>query len=256
MSQRILNVHRLPQQVAAEELAGSMVVVIDVLRATTTICQALASGARDVVPFLEVADALAAAAQADDRSRVVLAGERGGRPIDGFDLGNSPAEYTPDAVRGKRVLLTTTNGTRALHHARYANRVVVGAIVNLSAVVTSVSKEPRVDILCAGTAGRESRDDILAAGALVETLCAEDAVEWHTNDAADAARQLWRTLVAAAKASGRSVSEQLAIELRTTSGGRNLLGIGMNDNLVACAAIDTLAIVPELDVAAWRIALP
>ena len=98
----------------------------------------------------------------------MLGGERRGKRIEGFDLGNSPAEYTPEAVGGRRVFITTTNGTRALHHARLARRVVVGAFVNLSAVVASVRDEPRVDILCAGTDGSETREDILAAGAIVE----------------------------------------------------------------------------------------
>jgi len=153
MNQPLLRVHKLPQTVAESVLAGSTVIVVDLLRASTTICQALASGASEVVPFLEVADALAAAAKID-RSSVVLGGERGGRNIDGFDLGNSPAEYTPGTVAGRRVFFTTTNGTRALRNAHAAQRVVVGAIVNLSAVVASVKDCPRVDILCAGTGGR------------------------------------------------------------------------------------------------------
>ena len=255
MSQQFLNLYSLPAKVPETELAGSTVVMIDLLRASTTICQALASGATEVVPFLEVAEAMSAAA-AGDRSTIVLGGERGGRRIEGFDLGNSPAEYTPDAVGGRRVFITTTNGTRALGHARLAERVVVGAIVNLAAVAATVQGAARVDILCAGTAGRESRDDLLAAGALVDTLCAAAAGGWKPNDAADAARHEWQSLVAAVHAAGRSVSEQLAVELRTTPGGRNLLAIGMDHDLVACAAIDSLHVVPELDAHNWRITLP
>ena len=127
-----LRVHNLPELVDEADLAGSTVVVVDLLRASTTICQALASGAVEVVPFLTIEKTLAAAAK--NRPSVVLGGERGGRRINGFDLGNSPAEYTPAAVGGRRVLLTTTNGTRALHHARLADRIVVGAMVNRSAV--------------------------------------------------------------------------------------------------------------------------
>src|SRR3954465_15695727 len=106
MSNHHLHVHKLPQAVDERELAGSTVIVIDLLRATSTICQALASGAREVVPFLEIKDALAAAETAG-RENVVLGGERSGGKIPGFDVGNSPAEYTPDLVASKRVFITT-----------------------------------------------------------------------------------------------------------------------------------------------------
>jgi 2-phosphosulfolactate phosphatase len=238
-----LRVHNLPGQSADGELSGSSVVVVDLLRASSTICQALAAGATEVVPFLEVADALEAAANA--RANVVLGGERGGRRIDAFDLGNSPSEYTRSAVGGRRVFLTTTNGTRALHHARHARRVIVGSLLNLSAVVASIRDEPRVDILCAGTDGVESREDVLAAGALVEQLVSHDRGAWQINDAAEAALAVWQTR-----------GDDLAVELRSTPGGRNLLAIGMDHDLVDCARIDALAVVPELDTSAWRITLP
>src|SRR3954462_3171213 len=144
-----LNVYNLPSEVEERELAGGTAVVIDLLRATSTICQALASGAREVVPFLEIDDALAAA-KGLDRADIVLGGERRGGKIPGFDVGNSPAEYTPHVVGGKRVFITTTNGTRAMHHARLASRVVLGCFLNLSAVVASIKDESSIDVLCAG----------------------------------------------------------------------------------------------------------
>lgn len=238
-----LRVHNLPRLVAEEELFGSIVVVIDLLRSTSTICQALAAGAIEVVPFLEIEEALAAAAQ--DRANVVLGGERGGKRIDGFDLGNSPSEYTPQTVGGRRVFLTTTNGTRALHHARRGRRVVVGALVNLSAVVESIRNEPRIDMLCAGTDDEESREDILTAGAIVDKLVAGDRSAWQLDDAAKASLAQWQ-----------AYGDDLAAELRSTPGGRNLLEIGMDHDLVDCARIDTLAVVPELDIPAWRITVP
>jgi len=238
-----LRVHNLPEEIAPSELAGSTVVMIDLLRASSTICQALAAGATEVVPFLEVDEALAAAAY--DRANVVLGGERGGKRIDGFDLGNSPSEYTPTSVGGRRVLLTTTNGTRALHHARQGRRVIVGALLNLSAVVASVRDEPQVDILCAGTNGAESREDILAAGAIVEKMISRDRVAWQINDSAKAALAQWQAR-----------GDDLAVELRATPGGRNLLNIGLGGDLADCARIDVLSVVPQLDVSTWRITLP
>lgn len=235
-----LRVHNLPQQIAAEELSGRTVVVIDLLRATSTICQALASGATEVVPFLEIEETLAAAAS--DRANVVLGGERHGKRIEGFDLGNSPSEYTRAAVDGKRVCITTTNGTRALAHTRQAARILVGSFLNLSAVAASLGSAPRVDILCAGTDGVESREDILAAGAIVEKLAARDNGEWQLDDGAKRALAEWQ-----------SRGSDLAVDLRTTPGGANLLEIGMDHDLVDCARIDALSVVPELDIAAWRI---
>jgi 2-phosphosulfolactate phosphatase len=247
-----LHVHKLPSQVDERELVGSAVIVIDLLRATTTICHALAAGASEVVPFREIDEARAAAAKAG-RERVVLGGERRGVLIDGFDLGNSPADYTRQAIGGRPVLITTTNGTWALHHARLARRVIVGAIVNLSAVVASVQDEPRVDILCAGTDGQETLEDILAAGAMVDLLTSSAGAKWQLNDAAAAAAREWRLLVGKAELTDRPVREQLALKLRDTLGGRNLIEVGNDGDLPDCAWIDRLNIVPELDVANWRI---
>src|SRR5262245_49465763 len=109
MSEQRINVHYLPSEVGERELEGSAVAVIDVLRATSTICQALASGAREVVPFVQISEALAAAEKVG-RANVVLGGERKGLLIDGFDLGNSPAEYSASRVQGRPVYITTTNG--------------------------------------------------------------------------------------------------------------------------------------------------
>jgi 2-phosphosulfolactate phosphatase len=247
-----VNVHNLPQHVAEHDLAGAAAVVIDVLRATSTICQAVASGAREVVPFREIDETLAAAEKAG-RDNVVLGGERGGTRIEGFDLGNSPAEFTRQAIGDRPVYLTTTNGTQALHHARFARRVLVGAIVNLSAIVGSIKNELRVDILCAGTGGEETLEDILAAGAIVDRLISSSNANWKLNDTAASAAREWRLLVGKAELAGRHISEQLAIKLRDTLGGRNLIEVGNDGDLPDCAAIDRLNIVPELDVTNWRI---
>jgi 2-phosphosulfolactate phosphatase len=240
-----LRVHHLPREIARNALAGSAVVVIDLLRATSTICQALAAGAVDVVPFLEVDEARAAAVAQRAKSglnSVVLGGERHGKLIAGFDLGNSPSEYTPAAICGKRLFLSTTNGTRALDHAREAKRVLCGSFLNLSAVSASLEDEPRVDILCAGTDGVESREDILAAGAIVEKLVSGKHADWQLDARAQSALAEWK-----------SRGDDLATELRETPGGRNLLEIGMDHDLVDCARIDTIAVAPELDIPAWRI---
>jgi 2-phosphosulfolactate phosphatase len=254
-----LRVHYLPQEIERNALAGSAVVVIDLLRATSTICQALAAGAVDVVPFLEVDEARAAAAV--ERAKlghdsVVLGGERHGKLIAGFDLGNSPSEYTLAVIRGKRLFLSTTNGTRALDHARQAKRVLCGSFLNLSALKASIEDEPQVDILCAGTDGQETLEDILAAGAIVDSMFQQGHTNWSLNQAAQDARDEWQILQFIAERADRKLSEWLAEELRDTPGGRNLLEIGMDHDLVDCAQIDTLSVVPELHVTEWRITSP
>lgn len=242
-----LNVHYLPQFVAEADLAGSTVIVVDLLRASTTICQALASGAKCVIPTVEV-DATFARTQHYQRAEIVLGGERGGEIIEGFDLGNSPTEYTADQVFDRTVLFTTTNGTKAIEHARLAERVLIGAAVNRQAVVEAAAATERVDILCAGTGGKVTREDILTAGAIIDLLTHSPTHHSPTtNEWADAAVREWQELVTTARALSRSPSKQFALELRDTLGGKNLLALGYDDDLVVCAQLDTLDVLPELD---------
>jgi 2-phosphosulfolactate phosphatase len=169
---RSLDVFLLPDLAAPDELAGRTVVVVDVLRATTTIIHALAAGATEVVPCLEVDEAQRIAAQ--HPGAAVLGGERGGSKIPGFDLGNSPTEYTPAAVADKAVIFTTTNGTRAMDRCRRARRVLLGAFVNLSAICRELTAGRQIAIVCAGTDGRVTREDTLFAGAVVHELVGQD----------------------------------------------------------------------------------
>ncbi|MCG8450340.1 MAG: 2-phosphosulfolactate phosphatase [Pirellulales bacterium] len=247
-----VSVHYLPQFVAETDLADRVVVVVDLLRASTTICQALASGAECVAPCVEVDETLTKA-NGYKRSTIVLGGERGGERIAGFDLGNSPTEYTPDQVFGRTVLFTTTNGTRALAHARLAKRVLIGAAVNRQALVETIVDQQQVEILCAGTGGNVTREDILAAGAIVDRLSPN--IE-KTNEWAAAALREWQELETTARALGRNVNDQFAEELRETPGGKNLLALGFEGDLLASAQLDTLPVVPELDRQTGTIRLP
>jgi 2-phosphosulfolactate phosphatase len=152
--------------------------------------------------------------------------------------------------------MTTTNGTQAMHHARLARRVVIGAIVNLSAVVESVMKEPRIDILCAGTDGKETLEDILATGAIIERLTVTPMADWVQNDAAKAAIREWQAIVDDAHRGDRSIESQLAERFRETLGGRNCIATGNEADLRACARIDRVSVAPELDTKNWRITAP
>jgi len=142
-------------------------VVVDVLRATTTLTHALANGATRVVPAATVEDARAAR---DRTPGALLCGEREGRRIEGFDLGNSPDEYPPATVTGRTLVFASTNGSRAMLEARTARRVLLGAFVNLSAVVDAVRGDAGVTVVCAGKLGRFCLEDAACAGMLCARL--------------------------------------------------------------------------------------
>ncbi len=230
---RDVQVHLLPCQAPPGRLAGGLAVVIDVLRATTTIVHALAAGAACVRPCAEVDEARALAGEMRV-GRVLLGGERHGRPLDGFDLGNSPREYTGKVCKGNTLVLTTTNGTRALLRAAEAERVLVAAFVNYSAVCEQVRQDARpVHIVCAGTEGEVSLEDTLLAGALVD--CLSQAGEVHLNDAA---RLAWDCF----ENHGRCLLGALQIG----KGGASLRRLGYDDDIKAAAQVDRFALVPEL----------
>ena len=157
------------------------VVVIDVLRATSTIVTALHNGCREIIPVASLSEALALAARSGD---VLLAGERNTQKPAHFDLGNSPREFTIRRVSGKRIVLTTTNGTRALRGIRNAGEVVLASFLNIRAVSEHLKLSKRdVVFYCAGNEGRFSLEDTLCATWLIGELCAETS-EWQCSDAA------------------------------------------------------------------------
>jgi 2-phosphosulfolactate phosphatase len=238
--------------VSPEDLAGGSVVVIDVLRASTTILHALAAGASEVIPCLEVDDALSIASKS--RSDYILGGERGGLPIDGFDLGNSPTDYTPDRVQGKAVIFTTTNGTRAMMRCRQAGRVAIGAFVNAAAVVEWLTGQERVHLICAGSAGRVSRDDVLFAGMLVERL-QRQGLAYSLNAQAITARENWIASFAIPYTTCAEPlpRDLLAQELRKTIAGQKLVSVGLADDILTASEIDKFHSVPELDLVTFRI---
>jgi 2-phosphosulfolactate phosphatase len=219
-----------------ESFRGSTTIMIDNLRASVTITAALASGASRVVACGSVDDAfLLAAAFRAGGNRVVLGGERGGLRIDGFDLGNSPKHYTTAAVGGATVIFTTTNGTRALLAARAATRVLVGSLVNLSAVCDEAMKHGgAIRILCAGTDGHISADDVLPAGAMVERLAG--AKVGIGNDEARVARSAFLH--------ERADDGGIDRAMLDARGGAGLARIGLGDDVPWCSRIDSIPVVP------------
>jgi 2-phosphosulfolactate phosphatase len=202
-------------------------VVIDVIRATSTICQALASGYERVLCTAEVEEALALR---ETLGEGVLGGERNAVPIPGFDLGNSPREYLEPA--GSTLVLSTTNGTRAVVvAAQRCDRVFVASLLNLAAVVEAVREaEQDAVVVCAGVQGTMNLDDTFVAGRIVEEL------GWERTDAADAAARLVGTWSGAEEA------------LRASKSGRNLVvnAPHLEEDIVFCARESVLDVVPRL----------
>ncbi len=153
-----------------EDVKDRTVVVIDVLRASTSILTALVNGARDVVPVADMGDASNLASNLDPSS-YLLGGERGGHRIEGYHLGNSPLEYTEQQVKGRTIILTTTNGTTAIKRASSARHLLIGSFLNASRVVDFIEKAGRpTTIICAGTRNRVSLEDTLCAGLMLYHL--------------------------------------------------------------------------------------
>lgn len=251
-----LNVYALPRLVDPVELAGGTVVVIDVLRASTTIVTALEAGAKEVIPCLEVDEARSVARQLPDGD-AVLGGERKGLPIDGFELANSPGEYVSGRVGGKVLVFTTSNGTRAINHARQADRVLIGGFVNASAVFDELVDQEQIHLLCAGTNGQMGHDDVLFAGMMVERLQRRGGLLYQQNAQAMTARETWLYSFALPRALGAEPLEpqRLAQQLRKSIGGKKLVAIGLEADILAAAQIDRFEGVPELDPEKARIRL-
>lgn len=239
------HLHDFYGRMSTDEVSGAVVIVIDVLRATTTIVTALAHGASRVLPVRSIEEARAAAAVCGG----LLGGERGGERIEGFDFGNSPLEYTPGRVSGRPIVITTTNGTAAIAACKAARELVLGAVVNRSAVASAaldlaVGRGCDIHLVCAGTDGAVTEEDLLAAGAILAAAAGLPACDPERFDpAAVSAVEAWRGLEAAAELPEAAV----AVAFATSRGGQNLIELGMEADLPAAAQIDRLPIVPRLD---------
>ena len=239
-----IDVYLLPALLGAADLSGTVAVVIDVLRATTTITHALANGAECVVPCQTIEEAQSLRA---DNPAALLGGERGGKKIEGFDLGNSPAEYSREDVSGRTILFTTTNGTKAMQACRAADEIWIASFVNLSALCSQLAEHPHIHVICAGTDGEITREDVLLAGAIVDQLSAGESGSIELNDQAQIAADAWQE----AKQGLTSVS--LAERLKMSRGGKNVLRIGLENDIEIAATVDKFELVPRLNPQAWEI---
>jgi 2-phosphosulfolactate phosphatase len=214
-------------------------VVIDVLRATTTIAWSLANGAEAVQAFADL-NALETAAAAWPAAQRLRAGERGGQRVAGYDLGNSPLAVTPELVGGKRIFMSTTNGTRSLAAVREVPLLLTACLPNRTAVARRLIERGCSDVWIVGSGweGDYSLEDSLAAGA-VASAATELAVAPHVgvrfgNDEMLAALALWQQW-----------HRDTETCLRAASHGQRLIGLGDHDaDFACCAAVDSLQVVP------------
>ena len=224
-----------PPQLTPAYVTGRVVAVIDVLRASTSITVALFNGARLVVPFAETEEVIRRA-KAFERSEVLLAGERRMLPIAGFDIGNSPAEFSPGAVGGKAVLLTTTNGTQALLALQGARDVVVASYVNFAAALallrTALRGQTDVTLLCAGRERQFALEDAACAGRFARALVGRGGGV-DINDAARASMMI-----------DRRYGDRVDRVFADSEHGQALAQAGYGSDLAACAAVDSYPVIP------------
>ena len=248
------------------DLNGSLCVVFDVLRATSTFVTALQHGARQVIPVSEISEALA---ERKKDPAVLLAGERDGVKISAaqtggadFDLGNSPREFETEIVRGKTIVATTTNGTRALNACQGAHTVLAGSFLNLAATARFILKNPaqRIVLVCAGTGSQAALEDVLGAGALCERLLASGeafaladsaVIAWRAYREIESAKPAMLTQsVRTARGDARPTNAEesmLAEVMGGTDNGRRLMAIPeLRADVAYCAQTDVF------DLVAWQ----
>jgi 2-phosphosulfolactate phosphatase len=232
-----LEVLLTPGELMPGDIARRTVVVIDVLRASSTIVEALAAGARALYPVAEIEEALKLA-NTLGRDEVLLSGERRSLPIEGFDLGNSPGDFTAERVGGKLIVMSTTNGTGATMAASAASRVIVGSWLNLTAVVDDLERTGAEPVfLCSGREGKFGLEDAVCAGTMAAALMEryEADVDWELNDGA---------MAALAMALRYPDPDEL---FRETAAGKQIVEAGLREDLAFCALTDRHDVVPVLN---------
>lgn len=174
-----------------EDLRGKSAVIIDVLRASSSIVAAIHHGAKKIIPVEDMSDAVKIA-QTMDSSDYLLCGEKNGVKIDGYHLGNSPLEYHSGAITDKTLIFNTTNGTKAIKKASLANRIYIGTFLNQQSILNALSEhDDEVVLICSGWRGRLSLEDTMFAGSLINEMCGGDLPE-NTKDGAKVAFGLFQ----------------------------------------------------------------
>ena len=220
-------------------LKDKNVVVVDVLRATTTINVALANGAKEIIPAESVT---IAARISKGLGKALLCGERNGKVIEGFALGNSPLEYKSETVKDKSLIFSTTNGTVSISKSRLAKSCVLASIVNFSKVVEHIkSLEGDVIFVCSGKLNSFCIEDAVCAGVIIDKLVTDEKDKFELDDSAFACVNLANSL---AKKSDKLSSERILDMFNNSEHGKYLASIGFSEDLKICSAIDSYPHLP------------
>ncbi len=228
-----IDIQLLPTQPNPKLLSDRAVIVIDVLRATSVMVYAMSQGAIEIIPVSTVEEAFQMA-KTFPRGTTLLGGERGSRKIEGFDLGNSPKEYVAERVKDKRLILTTTNGTRAFHFVSSGKEVMVGSFFNIGATAQRcVERDGDLLLFPSGDNGNFSMEDTVCGGMLIDVMLGKGGETISLTDASRAAHLLYRRFRA-----------DLVEALRLSNHGRDLIDLGLGDDLPYCARTDITDLVP------------
>src|SRR5476651_968790 len=226
-----LNVCLTPALIPLYDVENYIVVIVDIFRATSSICYGIENGAEAIIPVSQVEEC---AAYREKGLDYLLAAERDGKVVDGFDFGNSPFSYTQEKVAGKTVVLTTTNGTHALHLARSAKKIVIGSFLNLTSLCNWLkTQNDNILLVCAGWKNNFNLEDTLFAGAVIEQL---KTGNFKLDDPAIAANDLYQT--------GKHDINQY---LKKTSHGERLKKLGIEKDIEFCLNVDLTTAIPFLD---------
>jgi 2-phosphosulfolactate phosphatase len=225
-----LEVCLTPALIHLYDVEEYVVVIIDIFRATSSICYGIENGAEAIIPVAEVEECLAYKEKYPD---YFLAAERNGEVVKGFDFGNSPFSYTPQKVAGKTVVLTTTNGTQALYLSRKAKQIIIGSFLNLTPVCNWLkTTNENILLVCAGWKYNVNLEDTLFAGAVVEQLKADG---YELDDPAIAANDLYQL--------GKN---DISLYLKKTSHSERLKQLGIEEDIAFCLNVDTTTAIPVL----------
>ncbi|HZJ83375.1 MAG TPA: 2-phosphosulfolactate phosphatase [Clostridia bacterium] len=227
-----VSVYPTRRSIDERDIKDRVAVVIDVLRATSTIITALYNGCKEIIPMVEIEEAVNISKNYEEDT-FILGGERNAEKIEGFHLSNSPLEYTKEQVEEKTVLLTTTNGTRAIKKVWDAKEIILASFINITSVCKHIKDLGQdIVIVCAGTLGRFSTDDILVAGALIQGL-EDNGIIPELDDLGHMSQFMY--------AHNRKDIHGILAKTRHYS---RLQSLGLQGDLDYCLKLDTAPIVP------------
>ncbi|MGB4775737.1 MAG: 2-phosphosulfolactate phosphatase [Daejeonella sp.] len=229
MPEKRLEVCLTPALLHLYDISESIVVVIDIFRATSSICYGIENGAKAIIPVAFVEDC-----EVYRNSGCLLAAERDGEVVKGFDFGNSPFAYTQDKVKGKTIVLTTTNGTHAIKRSKEASKIVIGSFLNLTTLCNWLKAQPEhVLLLCSGWKDKANLEDTLFAGAVVHQLADNG---YKLEDSGIIAVDLYNL-----------AKDDLTTYLKKTSHSERLKKLGIEEDIQFCLNVDITTAIPVLE---------